>query len=170
VLNLTHRRLWLPVLLALVIITLDQLTKAWIVATLGPLTLTKFIPLIGDWARLAYSHNTGVAFSLFSGQSNVLTLLALGILGGAIYFYWTQLPNTRLPVQVAMGLIAGGALGNLIDRIRLGYVVDFIQIGWWPIFNVADSAICIGAALLFIQFWHESAFRAEGEQVSAPQQ
>lgn len=165
-----NRRLWVPAMLALVIIVLDQLSKAWIVATLGPLTLTKFIPLFGDWARLVYSHNTGVAFSLFSGQSNLLTVIALSILGGALYVYWTQLPNTRLLVQVAMGLIAGGALGNLIDRVRLGYVVDFIQIGWWPIFNVADSAICIGAGLLLLQFWNESSFRPEGEQVSAAQQ
>jgi signal peptidase II len=137
---------------ATVVIVLDQLTKGWVVATLGPSTMTRFIPIVGDDVRIAYSHNTGVAFSMFQGHPELLTVLAILILAGAVWFYATQLPNQRRAIQIIMGLIVGGALGNLIDRIRLGYVVDFMQVGWFPIFNVADSAISVGAALLMLQF------------------
>ncbi|GAB4431055.1 MAG: signal peptidase II [Chloroflexi bacterium OHK40] len=141
-----------PALVALLVVTFDQLTKLWVVHTLGPTTMTNFIPIIGDSVRIAYSHNTGVAFSLFQGHPELLTVTALLIVAGAIYFYATQLPNHRRVIQLIMGLIMGGAFGNIIDRLRLGYVVDFIQVGWFPIFNLADSAITVGAALLMLQF------------------
>ena len=147
------RNIWIvPALVAVIVIIFDQLTKQWVVATLGPATMTNFVPIIGDTARIAYSHNTGVAFSLLQGHPELLTIAALLIVAGAIYFYVTQLPNQRTAVQLIMGLIMGGAFGNLIDRIRLGYVVDFVQVGWFPIFNLADSAISVGAALLMLQF------------------
>ncbi|MEF3273965.1 MAG: signal peptidase II [Chloroflexus sp.] len=141
-----------PLIIAVLAVMLDQVSKNWIVATLGPETMTRFIPLLGDDIRLAYSHNTGIAFSLFQGKSDLLTIVALVIITGAIYLYVTQLPNRRRLVQIAMGFILGGALGNVIDRIRLGYVIDFIQVGWFPIFNLADSAITVGAALLMLQY------------------
>ncbi|HMQ35162.1 MAG TPA: signal peptidase II [Chloroflexaceae bacterium] len=156
-----------PAAVAAVVITLDQLTKLWVVRTLGPETMTNFIPVIGDTGRIAYSHNTGVAFSLFQGHPELLTVSALLIVAGAIYFYSTQLPNQRPLVQVIMGLILGGAFGNLIDRVRLGYVVDFISVGWFPIFNVADSAISVGAALLMLQFLRdELAQRRDGDSTA----
>lgn len=123
--------------------------------------MTNFVPIIGDTVRIAYSHNTGVAFSLFQGMSGVLTIMALLIVAGAIYFYATQLPNHRRIIQVIMGMILGGAFGNIIDRVRLGYVVDFIQVGWFPIFNLADSAITVGAALLMLQFIREEIAQRE---------
>lgn len=141
-----------PLIVAMLAVLLDQASKRWIVATLGPEMMTRFIPLMGDSIRLVYSHNTGIAFSFFQGQSDALTIVALVIIGGAVYLYVTQLPHDRRLVQVAMGLIVGGALGNVIDRIRLGYVIDFIQVGWWPVFNLADSAITVGAALLILQY------------------
>jgi len=150
-----ERRWVVPALVAAGIIAVDQATKAWVVATLGPETMTRFIPVVGDTARIAYSHNTGVAFSLFQGMPTLLTFTSLAIIAGAVYFYATQMPNRRPLIQVILGLILGGALGNLLDRVRLGYVVDFIQIGWFPIFNVADSAISVGAALLMVQFLRE---------------
>lgn len=150
-----ERRWAVPFLVALALVAADQATKTWIVQTLGPETMSRFIPIIGDTVRFAYSHNTGVAFSMFQGHPEILTIIALVIVAGAIYFYATQLPNHRSLIQVILGLILGGAFGNLIDRVRLGYVVDFIQVGWFPIFNVADSAISIGAALLILQFLRE---------------
>ncbi len=147
------QRVWaVPVAVASVTIILDQLTKVWVVATLGPETMTSFLPVLGDGVRIAYSRNTGVAFSLLQGHPELLTLSSLLIVAGAIYFYATQLPNQRLLFQMMMGLVTGGALGNVIDRVRLGYVVDFIQVGWFPIFNLADSAITVGAVLLMFQF------------------
>jgi signal peptidase II len=141
-----------PAAVAILVIAADQATKAWVVQALGPETMARFVPIIGDTARIAYSHNTGVAFSMFQDMPLLLTLTALAIVAGAIYFYVTQLPNWRLFVQLILGLILGGAFGNLIDRVRLGYVVDFISVGWFPIFNLADSAITVGAALLMLQF------------------
>ncbi len=146
-------KIWgVPAAVAAVVLLLDQITKLWVVAALGPAPMTRFVPLIGDEVRIAYSHNTGVAFSLFTGNPELLTVAAILIIAGAIYFYATQLPNHRTVVQVIMGLIMGGAFGNLTDRVRLGYVVDFIQVGWFPIFNLADSAISVGATLLMLQF------------------
>jgi signal peptidase II len=147
------QRVWaVPAGIAAVAVILDQLSKLWVVRTLGPQTMTNFIPLVGDEVRIAYSHNTGVAFSLFQGHPEILTVTALLIVAGAIYFYRTQMANERLIAQLTMGLVLGGAFGNIIDRVRLGYVVDFIQVGWFPIFNLADSFISIGAVLLMAQF------------------
>lgn len=158
-----------PAGLAAAIVAADQATKAWVVAALGPETMTKFIPVIGDTARIAYSHNTGVAFSLFQGMPQLLTFTSLAIIAGAIYFYATQLPNHKRLIQITLGLILGGAFGNLADRIRLGYVVDFIQVGWFPIFNVADSAISVGAALLMLQFVLEEIAQRRNSQALSPQ-
>jgi signal peptidase II len=147
-----QRRWAVPVAVAAVVIAADQASKAWIVQNLGPEPMTRFVPLAGDGIRLAYSHNTGVAFSLLQDMPQLLTFTSLAIVAGAIYFYATQLPNRRPMTQIILGLILGGAFGNLIDRVRMGSVVDFIQVGWFPIFNLADSAISVGAALLMLQF------------------
>lgn len=158
-----------PALVAGLIIVADQVSKLWVVQQLGPTTMTNFIPLIGDTVRIAYSHNTGVAFSMFQGHPEILTISALLIISGAIYFYARHLPNERRLMQATMGLILGGAFGNLIDRVRLGYVVDFMQIGWFPIFNVADSAITVGAALLMLQFLRDDQAERRERQAVAPQ-
>jgi signal peptidase II len=158
-----------PALLAGLIIVADQASKLWVVQQLGPNTMTRFIPLIGDTVRIAYSHNTGVAFSMFQGHPEILTISALLIISGAIYFYARHLPNERRLMQLTLGLILGGAFGNLIDRVRLGYVVDFIQVGWFPIFNIADSAITVGAALLMLQFLRDDRAERSDRQAVAPQ-
>lgn len=167
---MSKHRVWaVPAAVAAVIITLDQLTKLWVVHTLGPATMTNFVPLLGDSVRFAYSHNTGVAFSMLQGHTELLTISGVLIVAAAIYFYSTQLPNRHLHIQVTMGLIMGGALGNLIDRVRLGYVVDFIQVGWFPIFNLADSAITVGAGLLMLQFLREEYLQRGDSQALTPQ-
>ena len=153
--NRQQRRWSVPLTLAVLTVAADQATKLWVVQTLGPQTMARKITLVDDWFNLVYSHNTGIAFSLLQGQTALLTLTSLLITVGVIYFYWTRLPILRLLPQLISGLIVGGALGNIIDRARLGYVVDFIQVGWWPIFNLADSAICTGAALLMLLFMRD---------------
>lgn len=146
-----QQRRWLvPLLISTTILLIDQASKIWIRATLGPQPLQGAIPLIGDWSNLIYSRNTGVAFGLFQNMSPLFLVLSILITLGAIYVYIVYLPNQHVGVQLSMGLIIGGALGNVVDRIRLGYVVDFIQIGWWPVFNVADSAITTGATILAV--------------------
>lgn len=166
----TTGRWAVPALTAAIIIAADQATKAWVVQTLGPFPMHRFVPIVGDTVRIAYSQNTGVAFSLFQGKPQLLVVTALLIMAGAIYFYITQLPNHRRLIQITLGLILGGALGNnLIDRVRLGYVIDFIQVGWFPIFNVADSAISVGACLLILQFVLDEIAHRRDRQAIAPQ-
>lgn len=143
-----QRRWWVPAFLFTLVLIFDQWSKFWVVENLGPTPLMRSIPIAGDLVRIVYWRNTGVAFGLFQNNSGFFSILALLISAGAVYAYVTRLPNQQVSVQISMGLILGGAIGNVIDRVRLGYVVDFIQVGWWPIFNIADSSITIGATLL----------------------
>jgi signal peptidase II len=137
-----------PVLVAAVILVLDQLTKAWIWRTLGPTEGTS-ARLLGSWLSLTFVKNTGVAFGLFRGIPYFFTITSVLISIGAILFYRYQLPNDRPWIQFSIGLIVGGAIGNIIDRLRLGFVIDFVHVSWFPgIFNVADSAITIGVIML----------------------
>jgi signal peptidase II len=141
--------IWIvPACVFATVLVFDQLTKIWAVRRLGPAEGQHVIYLIGDWFRLTFLKNTGVAFGLFQDMPQVFTVTSLVITAGALYFYRYHLPTESRWVQVTIGLIAGGAIGNVIDRIRLGYVIDFVSIGWWPIFNVADSAISVGVSML----------------------
>jgi signal peptidase II len=159
-----QRRWSVPLMVVAFVVTADQLSKWWVVQNLGPEILTRRIPVIGDWFNIIYTHNTGMAFSMLQNSPELLTATSILITTGAIYFYWTRLPSTRPLAQIVIGLIVGGGLGNLIDRIRLGYVVDFIQVGWFPVFNLADSAISCGAALLMLLFLREEQMRRGDEQ------
>jgi signal peptidase II len=159
-----QRRWSVPLLIVVTVLVADQLSKWWVVQSLGPTILTRRIPLIGDWFNIIYTHNTGMAFSMLQNSPHLLTVTSLLITAGAIYFYWTRLPNRRILAQIVIGLIVGGGLGNLIDRVRLGYVIDFIQVGWFPVFNLADSAISCGAALLMLLFLRDETARRGDEQ------
>ena len=129
---------------ALLVVAADQLSKTWIRSYLA---VGQSLPETG-WLRLTHVHNTGAAFGLFQGQSFLLTIVAL--LGTAILLLYALLIYRRLPFldktlgKVALGLVLGGTVGNLIDRLRFGYVIDFLDVGIWPAFNVADSAIVVG--------------------------
>lgn len=142
-------------LAALAVIVLDQGAKAWVV---GSLSLNQQVVLIENFLRLRYTHNTGAAFGLFQGGTWALSIAAVAIVAGMLYAVTKMGDSNRMGV-LAMGVIMGGALGNLIDRLRLGYVVDLIevygpriQIGnrvyTWPVFNLADSAITVGVVML----------------------
>jgi signal peptidase II len=117
------------------------------------MSLNETIPVIGDVLRLTYIHNEGAAFGLSIGSYSSLVFLVLAtIASGLVLFLLLTSPREQRMQRIALALILGGALGNIIDRIRWSMVVDFIQIGiaghFWPIFNVADSAVTIGAAML----------------------
>ncbi len=136
-------------MIAATILAVDQATKAWVLTTLGTVEGTTR-PLIGDWLSLTLIHNTGIAFGMFDvGFSHVFTVTSIIISLGAMYFYRYHLPGPNFLSQACLGLIVGGAVGNIIDRVRFGYVIDFVHVHWFPgIFNVADSAITIGVAVL----------------------
>lgn len=140
---------WLiPGGVAALLLLLDQITKIRVVQTLGPVPGSQQVVLLNDWLSLVYVRNTGIAFGLLRDLSGIFTLVSLFISAAVIYAYLFYLPNQRVWVKISIGLILGGALGNIVDRLRLQYVVDFIKIGWWPTFNLADTGITLGVLML----------------------
>lgn len=134
-------------LVAGTVVAVDQIVKAIIAQALGGGSV---IEILGGLIRLDYTRNSGAAFGMFQAGGIVFAAIAVGVSAGILIFY-RRVANGPRTVRFALGLILGGALGNLIDRVRLGYVVDFIDLRWWPVFNLADSAIVIGVCLLFLQ-------------------
>ncbi len=146
----------LALLVVIVVITLDQWTKALVVANLSPPQTKSPIPLIGDYLTIYYIQNSGAAFSLLANNTVLAVLIGVAICV-IIYFYARMFNTGPLAFKLIFGLIIGGAAGNLIDRaLRGGYVVDFIffripQIGYhFAIFNLADASISVGVFLLFL--------------------
>ena len=137
---------------AAVVLVLDQLSKWWIrVVVMDPPRTIEATPFF----NLVYARNTGVSFSMFRADSQVgqwmLSGLALAIVAGLLV--WMRRLRRRWPV-IALGLIVGGAVGNVVDRLRLGFVFDFLDFYWngyhFAAFNLADTAISIGVAMLLI--------------------
>jgi signal peptidase II len=126
---------------------LDQLSKWVILETIGPDAARDVIAIVPGVLRLHFVRNTGSAFGLFQGNSDILKLLAIFAVVGLLVYYIRTASRDWL-VALAVGLQLGGALGNITDRFRHGYVVDFIDFPRFPTFNVADSAITIGVILL----------------------
>src|SRR5947209_5150677 len=135
-----------PFLVALpsLVIMVDQLVKALVTEKLKS---GRVVELLGGLVRLDYTSNTGAAFGFFRSGSIVFAVIA-GVVSVAIIGYYRKAAESPVVVRTALGLILGGAVGNLIDRVRLGYVVDFIDVRVWPVFNLADSAIVLGVTLL----------------------
>jgi signal peptidase II len=135
-------------LIAVLIVAADQLSKLWIRSYPEGQSFFEI-----GFFRLTHVHNTGASFGLFQGQSFALTIVAL--VGIALFLLYALFAYRRFPFldnmpnRVALGLILGGTVGNLIDRLNpnLEGITDFISIGFWPIFNIADSAVTIGAIL-----------------------
>jgi signal peptidase II len=137
-------------LVIVLVLAADQLSKAWIAATLPLHASATVLPGLFN---LTYSRNTGVAFGMFQGEGLVVALLVVALAVGALLCTRGLNWAGREPNLVG-GAICGGALGNLLDRARLGYVVDFFDFHWgghhWYIFNVADSMICVSVAWLVV--------------------
>ena len=131
---------------ALVVVA-DQITKALVRAHLH---LHESVPDDGFF-RFTYTTNTGAVFGTFSDQTFIMTIASFVGVGILLYFYHAHSGSERL-VRLSLGLLLGGAIGNLIDRIWLGKVTDFLDVGPWPIFNLADSAIVIGITILVVFF------------------
>lgn len=146
---------WVTVV-ALVIVLLDQLTKLWVAASMR---LHESIPVIPDLFSLTYVRNTGAAFSMFAGHDAsyrvpffiVVSLIALGVIASLI----RSTPASQKASLAGCAFVLGGAIGNLIDRIAYGEVIDFLDVYWgdwhWPAFNVADSFITTGVILLLVR-------------------
>lgn len=141
--------------LAATVIVLDIWTKALVLARID---LHETLPIIPNFFQLVHVRNTGAAFGIGANASSRLVPLLLNVGAIAVFFvvvvYAMRSAVTDRLLQTGLHLILGGAIGNLLDRFRFGYVVDFLDVyvgtKHWPAFNVADSAICIGIALLFL--------------------
>ena len=136
-------------IIALSVLVLDQLTKLLVA---GNMQLGGSIPLIKNIFHLTYIQNTGAAFGVLKGFNIFLIILSIAVLA-AIFCYYKKIAEKDRLVHVLVALILGGIIGNLIDRIRLGYVIDFLDFRIWPAFNVADSCITIAVIWLIIYLW-----------------
>ncbi len=155
-----NRSLGITVAILVLVIAVDQLTKARV----GDIfSLYQVRPVIRGFLNLTYITNTGAAFGIFAGSGGVVR--AWGLCGVAVaalvalVFVWRQLWRRHGLYPVAIGMIAGGAAGNLVDRVRFGAVVDFLDFYagryHWPAFNVADSAITVGVFLFILAGFRE---------------
>jgi signal peptidase II len=142
-------RFWLPLLTGIAVLALDQITKTWAQATFqdGP------VEVIGDWLSFRYAENPGAAFSSFTGSGPIIGFIAIGVI---VFLIFLAGRTDRRIELVGIGMILGGAMGNLSDRIFRGEgvldgaVVDWID--WWfiPTFNLADAALNVGVAMLLL--------------------
>ena len=135
--------------IAATVVILDQLSKQWLVSQLDP---GERQIILGDLIRIVHSQNSGALFGLFTDQALLFAIVSVGVVALIVWYHGSSGRNTLL--SIALGLLLGGALGNMIDRFRLGYVVDWVDIGigdWrFYTFNVADSAISCAILLLII--------------------
>ncbi len=133
----------------------DQITKAAVVANLNLYEDWTPIAALGDFFEITYTQNTGAAFGLFPTASNIFLVIAF-IASAAIIYYYRQIRGNAWLLRAGMGLMMGGALGNAIDRVTRGFVVDFLHVFYepigfnYPVFNLADSGIVIGVGLLIL--------------------
>jgi len=130
------------------VVVLDQLTKIFFSDLLS---IGESLPVLRNILHMTLVHNTGIAFGLFKNQGAVfivIPIIAVGLLVYNIYYYRHNGEELSRLYIIAFSLILGGAIGNLLDRILYGYVIDFIDFRIWPVFNVADSAITVGALVI----------------------
>lgn len=144
---------------AIVIVIADQLAKLFIDANFAQAPVQPVpgyaapTPILGDFVRIAKAYNTGGIFGLFGNTAPILALSSTFVIGLIVIYQWREGTRSAWPLSLALGLLLGGAIGNFLDRVRLGAVIDFVDMGiggWrWYTFNVADAAIST-ALLLFV--------------------
>ncbi|MFH1073296.1 MAG: signal peptidase II [Nanoarchaeota archaeon] len=139
--SLPHFSLWhflICIALFIILLIMDQLTKRYFLASQHAVDFS--------WLSFHLVKNTGASFGMFKAYGTVLLWLSVVVLAGLIIYF----PRARFPEKLALSFIAAGLVGNLLNRIMLGYVIDFIDLKFWPVFNIADSAIFVGVVGLGI--------------------
>jgi signal peptidase II len=164
------QRVSLVLAIALVIIGLDQWSKAWVRATIPDYTYIVPIERLGEYFVFEHVHNFGAAFGILQNQGNLFIVIAVVVASAILYYAGTLKPDQKM-LRVLLGLQLGGALGNVFDRFYQGFVTDFVRVGipgvyYWPNFNVADSAIVCGVIGLAIYILFED-FRGQRSRASA---
>lgn len=137
---------------ALVIIAIDQITKYLVRTNLAFGAYWSPWSWLTPYARIVHWNNTGAAFGVFQGYGMVFSILAI-LVSIAIIYYFPRIAIEDWPLRIALCLQLGGALGNLVDRITVGQVTDFISVGSFAVFNVADSCITVGVIVLLLGIW-----------------
>lgn len=132
---------------AVLTLVVDRISKWVVVDSLKLGESWNPVAALERWVSLTYVTNTGAAFGLFPDHGVIFMVIAVVVIA-AIIFYYRYLPGDQWLVQTSLGLQLGGALGNLVDRLRYGHVIDFIDFKVWPVFNVADSSIFVGVVIL----------------------
>lgn len=149
------------------IIAFDQWTKSLVRANLEFQEVWSPWPWLAPYVRIVHWRNTGAAFGIFQGFGDIFTVLAI-LVAIAIVYYFPQVPREDWPLRLAMGLQLGGAVGNLIDRVTIGWVTDFVSVGRFPVFNVADASISIGVAVLIVGVWWKDRHQEPSEAAAEP--
>ena len=150
------------------IVAADQWSKWWVRENLAfqETWLPHSLSWLQPYARVVHWHNRGAAFGMFQEAGPVFTVLAVLVIC-AILYYFPRVDAQDWTLRLAMGLQVGGAAGNLIDRLLIGTVTDFISIGTFPVFNVADSAISVGVVVLLLGIWLKD--RTRIRQIAGPE-
>jgi len=136
----------LPVVAVLTLV-IDQISKRAVMTRFSPGESWNPVAALERWVSLTYVTNTGAAFGLFPDYGVIFMVIAVVVIV-TIVFYYRHLPGEQWLVQASLGLQLGGALGNLLNRLQYGHVIDFIDFKIWPVFNVADSSIFVGVVIL----------------------
>ena len=150
----SSRSTWVLLAIAAVTLFADQVSKFLVIKYLAPHGAWAPIPALSNFFTLEYTTNTGAAFGLFKAWGPVFVAVAVIVIV-AIMVYQNEVPQGAWLVRLALGLQLGGALGNLTDRLSVGHVTDFIYFHFWPVFNLADSAIVVGVILLALTMLRE---------------
>jgi len=148
------QKYWTIAMIAILIAGLDQWTK-WLVRVnipAGGTWLPESLEWLSPYARIVHWYNTGAAFGIFKEGGMVFTVLAFIVIG-AILYYYPQVERSDWSLRLAMSMQLGGAIGNLIDRLTIGKVTDFISVGTFPVFNIADASISLGCVVLLLGVW-----------------
>lgn len=156
----------LLVIVAVIAWVVDQVTKTLVVQNLALGETFAPIPALARFFTFTHTTNTGAAFGLFPDAGWIFVIVAIIVIS-AILFYYRHLPTEHLLVRVSLGLQLGGALGNLTDRLVRGSVVDFLDFKIWPVFNVADSCIVVGVAILAFYLMREETVGSAPQSLAA---
>lgn len=138
-------------LLALLIFIIDQSLKQLVHSAMS---FGQSIPILDGLIRLTYVRNTGAAFSLFLGFSPYLAIIGIAAVLAIVYFHF-RIPKKDYYMHIALACVLGGSLGNVFDRITRSYVIDYIDLRVWPVFNFADIMINLGMLLIIVRLFHE---------------
>ena len=149
---------------ALLILVADQISKYLVLSNLAPGQSWNPITSLTPWVSITHVTNTGAAFGLFQDQGPLFVVIAV-IVVAAIIVYYRQLPAGQWWIKVSLGLQLGGALGNLLNRLLLGYVIDFIDLKIWPVSNLADMSIVTGVAILAYYLLRDRDEKENGEHL-----